>query len=217
MTIEWADDDADFIRRRYDRIGNRHDVIEWLLFLPSGLRRTAVEWIGLRPGAHALEVGCGTGPNLPLLQEAVGSAGHVYAVDFSDGMLTHARERCARHGWPNVTLVRGDALDFAAPAPLDGVLFSLSYNTMPHCRAVLAHALGQLRPGGRIVIMDAKLPPGLPGRLLLPFSVWLMKRTVLGNPHIRPWEHLAEATADFAMEERLFGSYYVCRGTKPAA
>lgn len=94
------------------------------------------------------------------------------------------------------------------------MLFSLSYNTMPHHRAVLAHALAQLRPGGRIVIMDAKLPPGIAGRLVLPFSVWLMKRTVLGNPYVRPWEHLAPLTTDFAMQEYLFGSYYVCRGTK---
>ena len=61
------------------------------------------------------------------------------------------------------------------------------------------------------------LPSGLGGKLVLPFSVWLMKRTVLGNPFIRPWDHLAPATADFAMQEFRFGSYYVCRGSKPPA
>lgn len=217
MTIEWANDDADFIRRRYDRIGNRHDLLEWLLFLPGGLRRRAVDWIDLPPGGRVLEIGCGTGPNLALLRAAVGPGGKVYGVDFSPGMLTHARALCERHRWDNVMLSQGDALAYRAPEPLDGVLFSLSYNTMPHHKAVLAHALDQLRPGGRLVIMDAKLPPGLAGRLILPFSIWLMKRTVLGNPHIRPWEHLAPATCDFKMQECLFGSYYVCRGTKAPA
>lgn len=215
MTIEWVNDDGDFIRRRYDSIGKRHDLLEWLLFLPVGLRRLAVDWMKLHPGARVLEIGCGTGPNLTLLREAVGAGGRVYGVDFSAGMLAHAQALCARKAWDNVVLWRGDALDYSAPEPLDAVLFSLSYNTMPHHRAVLAHALDQLRPGGRVVVMDAKLPPGRLGRLVLPFSVWLMKRTVLGNPHIRPWEHLAPATIDFIMQECLFGSYYVCRGTKP--
>ncbi|MGA8990344.1 MAG: methyltransferase domain-containing protein, partial [Rhodoplanes sp.] len=217
MAIEWVDDDVDFIRRRYDRIGNRHDLIDWLLFLPFGLRKKAVEWLGLRPGDRVLEIGCGTGPNLGFLREAVGPAGRVYGVDISAGMLTHARALCARHGWTNVSLTQGDAIDYVAPQPLDGALFSLSYNTMPHHRSVLARTLEQVRPGGRIVVMDAKLPPGVAGKIILPFSIWLMKRTVLGNPYVKPWEHLASATVDFAMQERLFGSYYICRGTKPKA
>ena len=217
MAIEWVDDDVDFIRRRYDRIGDLHDLIDWLLFLPFGLRRKAVDWIRLRPGGRVLEIGCGTGPNLRLLREAVGPTGAVYGVDISAGMLTCARRLCARNGWRNVSLSQADAIDHVAPEPLDGVLFSLSYNTMPHHRSVLAHALAQVRPGGRIVIMDAKLPPGIAGKLVLPLSVWLMKRTVLGNPHVRPWEHLVPVTIDFAMQECLFGSYYVCRGTKPQA
>ena len=182
MAIEWVDDDVDFIRRRYDRIGNRHDLIDWLLFLPFGLRKKAVEWLGLRPGDRVLEIGCGTGPNLGFLREAVGPGGRVYGVDISAGMLTHAHALCARNGWTNVSLTQGDAIDYVAPEPLDGALFSLSYNTMPHHRSVLARTLEQVRPGGRIVVMDAKLPPASPARSFCPFSVWLMKRTVLGNP-----------------------------------
>jgi hypothetical protein len=44
----------------------------------------------------------------------------------------------------------------------------------------------------------------------------LMKHTMLGNPLIKPWQDLAAVADDFAMEEFLFGSWYVCRGTKPA-
>jgi hypothetical protein len=119
--------------------------------------------------------------------------------------------------WSNVVLVRNEALVYSAPEPLDGVLFSLSYNTMPHHRAVLQHALSQLRPGGRIVIMDAKLPPGRFGERILPFSLWLMRRTFLGNPLIQPWTHLDQATEDFEMQSYMFDAYYICRGSKPRA
>ena len=93
--------------------------------------------------------------------------------------------------WHNIELNECDAADYVAPEPLDGVLFSLSYNTMPHHLAVLRKAWEQLRPGGRLVIMDAKVPPGPGGKLILPFSLWLMKHTMLGNPLIHPWEELA--------------------------
>ena len=71
--------------------------------------------------------------------------------------------------------------DFAAPESLDGVLFCLSYNTMPHHRAVLRRAWKALRPGGRLVIMDGRLPSGRFAKWLLPFSVWLMKHTMPGQ------------------------------------
>ncbi len=62
---------------------------------------------------------------------------------------------------------------------------------------MLRHAWKQLRPGGRIVILDGKLPAGLGGKLVLPFSLWLMKRTMLGNPFIKPWNDLAALADDF--------------------
>ncbi len=101
--------------------------------------------------------------------------------------------------------------------PLDAVLFSLSYNTMPHHRTVLRRAWQQLRPGGRLVIMDAKVPPGWGGRLVLPFSLWLMKHTMLGNPLIHPWQELGAVAGDVDMSECMFSSYYICSATKPFA
>lgn len=217
MTYQWVDRDREFVTRRYDRIAGLITFFDWLLCVPEGFRRRAVESIGLKHGDRVLEIGCGTGRNLPFLREAVGSTGHVYGVDLSAGMLARADELRERRGWRNVTLEQGDAADYEAPEPLDGVLFGFSYNTMPHHRAVLQRALRQLRPGGRIAIMDAKLPRGRSGQAVLPFSVWLMKRTLLGNPYIRPWEHLPAVTDHFEMQEFLFGSYYVCSGTKPRA
>src|SRR5437764_7721753 len=73
-----------------------------------------------------------------------------------------------------------------------------------------------LRPGGRIVILDGKRPAGALGRIALPFCLWLMKRTLLANPFIEPWKHLGAIAEQFQMEERLFGSWYVCWGTKSA-
>jgi demethylmenaquinone methyltransferase/2-methoxy-6-polyprenyl-1,4-benzoquinol methylase len=215
VAYEWVDCDQAFISQRYDRLAGLITFFEWMLFLPRGLRREAVGRLGLRHGDRVLEIGCGTGRNFPYLRAAVGNSGKIYGVDLSSGMLRKARRLCQRGGWNNFELTQGDAADFVAPEPLDAVFFSLSYNTMPHHLTVLRQAWNQLRPGGRLVIMDAKLPPGRAGRLVLPFSLWLMKRTMLGNPHIQPWVDLKEFGLHFEQTEFLFGSYYVCRAVKP--
>jgi ubiquinone/menaquinone biosynthesis C-methylase UbiE len=136
-------------------------------------------------------------------------------VDFSEGMLEKAEGLRAKQAWENVTLIHSDALNYRAPERVDAILFSLSYATMPHHKQVLKHAWDQLKPGKNLVIMDAKLPSGMLGKLLLPYSLWIMKKTVLGNPLIRPWEELHELTLEFSMEEMLLGTYYTCCGRKP--
>jgi ubiquinone/menaquinone biosynthesis C-methylase UbiE len=211
---QWVDQDRNAVARRYDRIASLIPAFEWLLFQPAGFRRQAVGRLDLKAGDQALEIGCGTGRNLPYIREAVGPHGRVYGVDISSGMLARARALCEHSRWNNVELIESDASEYVPPQPLDGVIFGLSYNTMPHHLAVLRHAWNLLRPGGRLVIMDAKLPSGPGGKLVLPFGLWLMKCTLLGNPLIHPWEELARLTHDIDMEELMFGSYYICRGIK---
>ena len=216
VTYEWVDYDLAAVSDRYDRLAGLIPFFEWLLFLPRGLRKEAAGRLGLRAGDCVLEIGCGTGRNFPYLHHAVGTTGRIYGVDISPGMLAKARGLRDRNCWSNISLIQGDAADFVSPEPLDAVYFSLSYNTMPHHLGVLRQAWRQLRPGGRLVIMDAKLPPGPAGRFILPFSLWLMKLTMLGNPYIQPWEDLKQSAIRFDQLEFLFGSYYICRAVKSA-
>jgi ubiquinone/menaquinone biosynthesis C-methylase UbiE len=211
---KWVDYDISFVRRRYNRIARFFVFFEWLFWLPRSIRSKAVSRLELKRGSRVLEVGCGTGRNLAPLIEAVGAEGQVYGVDLSEGMLSEAKQLCARRDWRNVELMRADAADYVLPAPVDGVIFSLSYAVIPHHRNALRHAWKQLGPGGYLVIMDAKLPSGVFGKLLHPFVVWTSKLTVLGNPDIRPWDELRELTDDVDYEEAQFGTYYICRAKK---
>ena len=211
---EWIDCDPSFVRNRYDLIAGFFPFFELLFLLPPGIRRKAVERLRLKPGDRVLEIGCGTGRNLRFLREAVGPAGHIFGVDLSEGMLSKARQLCTERKWKNVTLIHSDASSYKVSEAVSGVIFSLSYATILHHKEVLLHAWNQLQVGRNLVIMDAKLPPGIRGRLLLPYSVWIMRRTVLGNPFIQPWKELSELTEQIKMEELLFGSYYICTGRK---
>lgn len=216
MTYQWVDCEPAFIAQRYDRIAGLIGLFDRLLFLPPHLRRRAAAGLRLNPGGRVLEIGCGTGRNLPFLREAVGASGKVYGVDLSSGMLRRAQALCRGEQWENVELTQCDALEYIPCEPLDGIMFGLCYNTMPHHLRVLQNALAQLRPGGRVVIMDAKIPDGRFGKLMMPLAIWFMQKTLLGNPLIRPWEHLAAMTDQFEMEQFLLTSYYICRGIKAA-
>src|SRR3977135_1037448 len=188
VSYQWADCERTFIAARYDRIAGLIGFIDWLFFVPRTFRAHAVKRLALRPGQRVLEIGCGTGRNFPYLRAAVGPQGRVHGVDLSAGMLAKARALCELQRWTNVELAQEDAAEYVAPEPLDAVLFGLSYNTMPHHLVVLHHALKQVRPGGRIVIMDGKVPSGLGGRFILPFGLWVMRHTMPGTPPIKPWQ-----------------------------
>ncbi len=101
---EWQDRDASFVKRRYDSIAGLITFFEWLLFMPRGFRAKAAAAMDLKAGQCALEIGCGTGRNLPYLRESLGERGRVYGVDLSEGMLERARALCRKREWRNVEL-----------------------------------------------------------------------------------------------------------------
>ena len=205
--------EVDFIRRRYNRLAPIYPVFNVVFFLPLGIRARAVERLELRRGDKVLELGCGTGRNLPHLVKAVGSAGEVFGVDCCEGMLARARKLCERRRWQNVTLLQQDAAEVVMPGPVDGVLFSLCYSVMPQPRKALTQAWKYLRANRHVVIVDGKLAPGLLGKLSRPL-VEVSKATVLGDVDQKPWEDLKEFTPRIDMTEINFGTYYICRGTK---
>jgi SAM-dependent methyltransferase len=121
-----------------------------------------------------------------------------------------------RQGWKNVSLIQQDAagldLEDAVDA-VDAVYFSLSYSALPNREPVLLKAWEALRPGGRLVIMDAGLPASPLGRVLGPIGEAIA--TVFpGDPYSHPWEDL-KAVSDTVTTERFqFGIYFICKITK---
>jgi ubiquinone/menaquinone biosynthesis C-methylase UbiE len=202
------------VSRRYDRLAPLYRALLPLFLLPPRARRAAVEALDLSAGASVLEVGCGSGRNLPLLVDAVGPSGKVYGIDVSTGMLDRAKDLVERRGWSNVELRVEDAARLSGPDQLDGVLFGLSYAVLPEPRTALKAGWHLLRPGGRLVIVEGSLPDNLLGRLLRPPVLALSRLTVLGDPDVHGWKDLAELSPDVQTRWLQFGTYYVSRAVK---
>ncbi len=203
------------ITAQYDRVAPWYRALSPLFLINPLMRRKAVAAMGLRPGDAALEVGVGSGRNLPYLLDAVGPSGSLVGVDLSAGMLAEARKLLARRGAANVNLIESSAATVDYEREFDAVLFSLSYSAMPADvrPQALDRAWAALCPGGRLVVLDGGVSRSRLRPLLAPIARQLVKLGP-GDPTTRPWDDLARH-GEVVPEPALLDIYFVYTVVKP--
>jgi len=172
------------------------------------LRRRTVARLDLRPGQTVLDVACGTGLSLPLLQEGVGRTGRIVGVELSPEMLALARARCAREGWDNVTLIESAMETAQLPGPIDAVLFHFTHDVL-RSPAALSRIFAAVRPGAGVAVAGMKLLPWW----LAPLNLVVLAQA---RPYMttfdgldRPWSLLEQYLAGFERESVLYGTGYI--------
>lgn len=137
------------IRRAYDFYSPVYDFVFKKIFEPG--RIAAVRLIGPPAGRRILEVGIGTGLNLPLYPRGIDLVG----IDLSEGMLKKAQEKVEDLGMSNVILkvMDASALDFG-DGEFDATLATYVISAVPDPVAVLREMRRVTKPGGTIVILN---------------------------------------------------------------
>lgn len=125
-------------------------------------RKEAIKLLNLEHGDLVVDIGCGTGLNFALLQEAIGPEGRIIGVDLTDAMLDQARQRVAAHGWKNVELVQSDAAEYEFPTQVNGIISTFALTFIPDCEHVIQNGCRALAPGRRWVVLDMVWPGGWP-------------------------------------------------------
>ena len=97
---------------------------------------------------HLLEIGCGTGSTALKLAPSVR---RMTATDFSNGMLTIAREKLQKTDLTNLDFVQSDATQPVEGAPFDAVCAFSILHLLDDLDAGLAHIHSLLKPGGMLI------------------------------------------------------------------
>ena len=103
------------------------------------------------PSPRLLDIGCGTGANLPMLREAVGESGRVVGLDFSPLALAHAQAELSN--LPDLGLSQGDAMQLPFKGGVADCVTML--DVLEHLRddrRALCEVARVLQPGGALIL-----------------------------------------------------------------
>ena len=114
--------------------------------------RRASSAIMSKLGGRILDVGVGTGLELPMFEPHV----QITGVDLSEPMLEIARKRVATHGLKNIeALIQMDALNLQFPdESFDGAVAPYVLTTVPDPIRMLDELTRVVRPGGTILLVN---------------------------------------------------------------
>lgn len=135
-------------RRRYDRGAATYDLREGLMELL--FRRWRQELWQRVPAGRILEIGIGTGKNIPYHPDGA----RVVAIDFSPKMLERAERRARRLGAPvSLHLMDAQALGFP-DASFDAAVATFVFCSVPDPVLGLSEARRVLKPGGHLYLLE---------------------------------------------------------------
>jgi len=137
------------VERAYELLAPVYDFIFDWIFAPG--RQAAISHLGLTPSDTVLEVGIGTGLNLPLYPPACRLTG----IDLSSEMLDKAVERAQKLAMPGVVLKVMDAtsMDFG-DNEFDSAVATYTISAVPDPIGVLREMRRVVKPGGILVILN---------------------------------------------------------------
>ena len=137
------------VKRAYALYSPVYDFLFDWIFHPG--RQAAVKVLDIQPGDRVLEVGIGTGLNLPLYPARCQLVG----IDLSEQMLERAQDKTEELGLSNVTLRVMDAAatDFADDE-FDRAVATYVISAVPDPVAVLKEMRRVVKPGGVMVILN---------------------------------------------------------------
>jgi ubiquinone/menaquinone biosynthesis C-methylase UbiE len=120
-------------------------------------RKTILEEVGIRPGFHVLDYGCGPGGYTAPLAELVGESGKIYALDIHPLAIRKVKDIASKKRLANVETILSDCQTGLADNSMDVVLLYDIFHDLSDPNEILKELHRVLKPDGVLSFSDHHL------------------------------------------------------------
>jgi demethylmenaquinone methyltransferase / 2-methoxy-6-polyprenyl-1,4-benzoquinol methylase len=205
-----AREKAAFVQGLFNRLSPSYDTLnQWISMGQHwGWKKEACKQLSVEAGNTVLDVCTGTGDLASILSGLVGTNGQVVGLDFSEGMLTTARQRFTNRS--NCQWVQGDAMALPFEAnTFNGAVIAFGLRNVVDRAKTLAEMQRVVKPGARVVCLETNPKPKLPG-------FWLYFKYIM--PRLGQWlandldayQYLQASTESFLTPQQVVELFKAC-------
>jgi ubiquinone/menaquinone biosynthesis C-methylase UbiE len=120
-------------------------------FLP---RKNILKEVGVEPGFHVLDFGCGPGSYIVPLVKLVGESGKIYALDVHPLAIQRVQDIASKKQLANVETILSDCQTGLPDNSLDAVLLYDAFHHLSDPNGVLKELHRVLKPDGILSLSD---------------------------------------------------------------
>ncbi|GEN31813.1 demethylmenaquinone methyltransferase/2-methoxy-6-polyprenyl-1,4-benzoquinol methylase [Cerasibacillus quisquiliarum] len=192
----------------FEKIYKKYDTMNSIISFQrhKSWRKDVMKRMKVKPGSTALDVCCGTGDWSLALAEATGSQGEVIGLDFSQNMLSVAKQKKAETNLEHLTYIHGNAMDLPfADNSFDYVTIGFGLRNVPDYMTVLKEMYRVVKPGGKVVCLETSQPT-MPVYRQLYYFYFRFIMPLFGRIFAKSYEEYAwlhESAKDFPNKKKL--------------
>jgi ubiquinone/menaquinone biosynthesis C-methylase UbiE len=117
-------------------------------------RAGVLKEVGIRPGFHVLDYGCGPGGYISAVAQLVGAPGQVYALDIHPQAIQRVRSIAGKKRLANVETILSDCRTGLPNESIDVVLLYDTFHSLSEQGRVLEELHRVLKPSGILSFSD---------------------------------------------------------------
>jgi len=195
----------DKIKLMFDGIAQNYDKLNNIISLNRqwSVKKKAIDNIALNPDFKVLDICTGTGDIAIYIGKNVVKQGKVIGIDFSENMLSIAKNKAS--GTENIEFVFGDALNLPfEDGEFDACFISFGLRNLTDLKKGLSEMKRVTKKGGLVVNIDTGKPKGIVKFFfeLYFFNIVPILGKLFGGK-ASPYKYLPESTKNFPSGDEL--------------